>query len=127
MNNESDFIERRKEKRFTIQNGIVSIPKASSVIIGTILDISKGGISLRYPAQTNSLESSFELDILFTESNYYITCVPVTIVSDCELENQVPFSLINERRCGLQFKGLTEKHIQQIDTIVQNIQPKMGE
>lgn len=112
--------ERRKDKRYALQNAIVSMPQVSSLAIGTILDISRGGMGVRYPAQGEQLTSRFEIDILLTDTNYFITNIPVATVSDFELENQVPFSLFNERRCGLRFGALSVTQTTQLEHVFQD-------
>lgn len=116
----TDFIERRLEKRFAVQNGIVAFQRSSTVAIGTIVDISKGGISIRYNHAEEQKGTSLDIDILLTDHNFYITGIPVTTISDCKLENKIPFSYIYERRCGLKFGKLTDNQLNQLNELLSN-------
>jgi hypothetical protein len=120
MIDETDFIERRKDKRFAVQNGIVALPRSSSVAIGTIIDISRGGVSIRYTPTEEQNGKSPVIDILLTDHNFYITGIPVTTISNFKLENKIPFSYIYERRCGLQFGKLTDSQLNQLNELLSN-------
>jgi hypothetical protein len=115
-----DFIERRHDKRFAVQNGVVALPRSSTVAIGTIVDISRGGISIRYTPTEEQNGTSPDIDILLTAHNFYITGIPVTTISDFKLENKIPFSYIYERRCGMQFGELTDNQLNQLNELLSN-------
>ncbi len=116
----TDFIERRLDKRFAVRNGIVAFPRSSTVAIGTIIDISRGGISIRYTPTEEQNGTSPDIDILLTDHNFYITGIPVTAISDCKLENKISFSYIYERRCGMQFGELTDNQLNQLNELLSN-------
>jgi hypothetical protein len=116
----TDFIEKRRDKRFAMQNGIVALPGASAVEIGTIVDISRGGISIRYTPTDEQNDAAPDIDILLTDHNFYITGVPVTTRSNFKLENKIPFSYIYERRCGMQFGELTDNQLNQLNELLVN-------
>jgi c-di-GMP-binding flagellar brake protein YcgR len=116
--------ERRRHPRITLANGIAALPKKSTIAIGTIVDIGRGGIGIRYAANEGEIGQTFEIDILLTDQNCYITKLPVTATSDFALENIIPFSLINERRCGLEFHDLSEIQAYQLDKLLANYEDK---
>ena len=116
-NKSKNTIERRTNERHAVANGIVALPKASGVSIGTVLDISKSGLGVRYAETEGFTHKMFNIDILLNDSNYYLTEIPVEAVSDNELDNVIPFSLINERRCSLKFRKLTEAQAEMLDTL----------
>jgi hypothetical protein len=116
----TDFIERRQDKRFAVQNGIVALPGSSTLAIGTIVDISSGGISIRYTPTEEQNGAASDIDILLTDHNFYITGVPVTTRSNFKLENKIPFSYIYERRCGMQFGELTDNQRSQVNELLLN-------
>jgi len=116
----TDFIEKRHDKRFAVQNGIVALPGASTVDIGTIVDISQGGISIRYTPTEEQNGAAPDIDILLADHNFYITEVPVITKSNFKLENKIPFSYIYERRCGMQFGELTENQRNQLNELLVN-------
>jgi c-di-GMP-binding flagellar brake protein YcgR len=115
-----DFIERRQTTRYTIVNGIVALPRSITVAIGTIVNISNGGIAIRYTTGVEQNGSSDTIDILLTDHNFYITGSPVYTIADFQLENNVPFSYIYERHCSMQFHDLTELHRKQLNGLLSN-------
>jgi len=120
MADKKESTERRKNKRFHVNNGIAALPISSSVIIGTIVDISKGGLAVRYASEDEELKSFFDIDILLTDTNFFMPNVSTNIITDFELENKIPFSIITERRCGLQFRQLSSEQISQLDDLLTN-------
>ena len=115
-----DFIERRHDKRYAIVNGIVALPRITTVAIGPIINISKGGVAIRYTSSEEQDGSSDTIDILLTDHNFYITGIPVYTRADFQLENKVPFSYICERYCCMQFHDLAEHQRKQLDELLAN-------
>jgi hypothetical protein len=113
-----DFIERRHDKRYAITNGIVALPRSTTVAIGTIVNISKGGIAVRYTSSAEQNGSSNQIDILLTDHNFFITEIPVNTIADFQIEDRVPFSYIYERRSCMQFHDLTANHRHQLDELL---------
>ena len=120
MNLSSGVTERRHYKRYQVQNGIVAFPMSASVIIGTIIDISRGGLAVRYASETQKVTDNIDIDILLADQNYYMTKIPIHTVTDFELINTAPFSLTNQRRCGVQFGELSSNQENQLEDILLN-------
>jgi hypothetical protein len=70
------------------------------------VNISKGGLAVRYLEQTNWLGNADAIDILVNNS-FLMSNIPIKTVSDFKVENSVSFSIISERQCCLQFGPLS--------------------
>jgi len=70
------------------------------------VNISKGGMAVRYLDQNDWLGNADAIDIL-VNSNFFMTKIPIENVSDFKVNNQISFSIINERQCCLQFGTLS--------------------
>jgi c-di-GMP-binding flagellar brake protein YcgR len=97
--------ERRKYKRFNVKDLAIAVPNIPSSQIGRIVNISKGGMAVRYLEQSNWLGNAAAVDIL-VNSNFLMADIPIENVFDFKVENHFSFSIINERQCCLQFGAL---------------------
>jgi len=88
--------------------------------IGQLLDISKGGLSLRYFLNDEKPRNYKELGIFVSGGNFAIDKIPFKTVSDTQLANGSPFSMIILRRYGLQFDKLKPEQLSKLDHFLQN-------
>ena len=98
--------ERRKHDRFEVRNLAIAVPNKPSSQVARIVNISKGGLAVRYLEQTNWLGNADAIDIL-VNSSFLMTNIPIKHVSDYKVDNKVSFSIISERQCCLQFGPLS--------------------
>jgi hypothetical protein len=98
--------ERRKHDRFEVRNLAIAVPNKPSSQIARIVNISKGGLAVRYLEQTNWLGNADAIDILVNNS-FLMSNILIKTVSDFKVENSVSFSIISERQCCLQFGPLS--------------------
>ncbi len=109
--------EKRKHKRFEVKNLAIAVPNKPSSQVARIVNISKGGLAVRYLDQSNWLGNAKALDIL-VNSSFFMTNVPVENVSDFKVENLVSFSIISERQCCMQFGSLSSEQAYQVDNFI---------
>ena len=106
MEYNSPNTERRKHQRYQVPNLVIAVPQKSHSQVARIVNISKGGMAVRYVDQKDWLGQANEIDIL-VNSNFFMTRVPIENIRDFKITNQVSFSIIKERQCSLQFGSLT--------------------
>jgi c-di-GMP-binding flagellar brake protein YcgR len=109
--------ERRKHKRYEVRNLAIAVPNKPSAQVARIVNISKGGMAVRYLDQNNWLGNANAVDIL-VNSNFLVTNIPIKNVSDFKVENQVSFSIISERQCCLQFGSLAPEQESLLDKFI---------
>ena len=97
--------ERRKHERYKVSELAIALPNKPSSEIARIVNISRGGMAVRYLDQSNWLGDAAEVDIL-VHSDFLLANVPIANVCDFKVENQLSFSIITERQCCLQFGPL---------------------
>ncbi len=114
MTNTKERVERRKHKRFKVENGaFVGLgPRYDKV--GRIIDISMGGLAFRCFGSREANGSC--LAVFFTETNFHLDEVQIKTISDCEIADKP----ITARRCSVQFRSLTEKQRSQIEFFIKN-------
>jgi c-di-GMP-binding flagellar brake protein YcgR len=106
MEYNSPHTERRKHQRYQVPNLVIAVPQKPHSQVARIVDISKGGMSVRYVDQTDWLGEAKEIDIL-VNSNFFMTSIPIENIHDFKVNNQISFSIIRERQCCLQFGPLS--------------------
>jgi len=110
--------ERRKYQRYQVKDLAIAVTNKPTSQIGRIVNISKGGMAVRYVDHNDWLENADAIDILIN-SNFFMTNIPIHNVSDFKVKNQVSFSIINERQCCLQFGSLSPEHEVKLDEFIQ--------
>ncbi len=107
---------RRKHKRFQVKNfTFVKFRSESDEDVGQLLDISKGGLSLRYFVNSEKPKKFYKLDILLSGGDFIIAGIPFRTISDTELSDGLQFSPTFFRRSSVQFGHLTPKQIYKLD------------
>ncbi len=100
--------ERRKYERYNVPQLAIAVPKRQTSQVARIINISKGGMAVRYLDQNDWLGNANAVDIL-VNSNFFMTNIPIENVCDFKVENEVSFSIISERQCCLQFGILSSE------------------
>jgi len=116
--------ERRKHKRFRVQNGAFAVLTAfswphSTQKLGQIIDIGMGGLAFSYIASEEPSNGSLELSIFLAENRFHLRNIPFKTISDVETK-KVPFSSITMKRSGVQFGELTPNQISQLKYFISN-------
>jgi len=117
------MLERRKHKRFKVQNGAFAVlgapPWPHSTKVGQIIDMSMGGLAFSYIAEQEPSNGSFELGIFLADNSFHLRKIAFETISDLET-NGVPCSSITMRRSGVQFGELTPNQISQLKYFIRN-------
>ena len=112
-----DQTDRREYERFLVPNLVVALPKRSSAQIARIINISKGGMAVRYLDQSDWLGSASKIDVV-ANSNFFMSNIPIRAVSDFKIDNDISFSIIKERQCCLQFGELSPEQRDKLDEFI---------
>lgn len=99
--------ERRKLQRYAVEDLAIAITKNHDARMGRIVNISQGGMAIRYFAEREWLADRELIDILF-ERRFFMTNVPVRNVRDFAVSKD---SINNhrERQCCLEFAPLSSE------------------
>ncbi len=121
MNNSIGLHEQKRSNRFKVNGGIfVALrPQTHSSRLGSLLDISKEGLSFQYPVNCNLCLKSFtELDIFVSGEGAYLNDLPIKIISDIAISTEDPFYSTTMKRFGVQFDDLSLKQTERIETFI---------
>jgi len=112
---------KRGNPRFRAKDlTFVKLQSESDEDLGQLLDISKGGLSLRQFVNEEKSQDFSELDIFSSGSDFNIAGIPFRTVSNTVLTNYSPFSTTVFRRYGLQFENLTSAQAVKLDHFLLN-------
>ncbi len=109
--------ERRRHKRFKVKDGALAFIGS---VPGTIVDISEGGMTVRYVVLEKELNSPFQLDIFFGINDFYLPDVPGDVVNEGVDFPQPPFSAFYIKRLGIKFGELTSEQESQVKYFILN-------
>ena len=114
------MLERRKHKRFLVQDDAIAVLRPSVDKRGPIIDISRGGLAFSYVTGKDSTDRSSKLDILLPDLRFYLGHMPIRTVSDLEITSELPFRGIQTRRRSVQFQELTQEQMSHLEHFIQN-------
>jgi c-di-GMP-binding flagellar brake protein YcgR len=109
--------ERRQHERYQVPNLVIALPKKSSAQIARIVNISKGGMAVRYLDQNDWLGPANKIDIL-ANSDFFLTNMPIKLIRDFKIENDISFSITRERQCCLQFGQMSDEQQAKLDEFI---------
>ena len=117
MSSDSNQSERRKYPRYEVPHLAMAVPRKPTSQVARIVNISRGGMAVRYLDQDEWLGNSSSIDIL-VNSDFFMTDIPINNICDFKVANQVAFSIINERQCCLQFGALSSNQELLLDEFI---------
>jgi len=109
--------ERRKHPRYQLPDLIIAIPDNPEPHVARIINVSKGGMAVRYVDQDNWLGEAEKIDV-FVNSGFSMRSLPIKCVRDFNVSNQVSFSIMQERQCCLQFNDLSSTQESLLDEFI---------
>jgi hypothetical protein len=124
MNESRDNMERRKHVRASVQNVVVGILNSGDpVAIGSITDISMGGVKCTYtePRMAPEVNSIHSIDLI--AGSHYLVDIPCDYAWNDRLEKDSTSQLTDVRRCGLQFGTLTPNQVFLLQSFINGCAP----
>ena len=122
MKKRKKSVERRKHQRFNVQHDAFAIVSPLSIKRGEIIDIGKGGLSLRCVAgevrPRSFVQANTFLHIFSNDFNACLFRIPIREISDIETDAQDPSNPATRRR--VQFGELTDNQIMELDDFIRD-------
>ena len=116
----NEFVERRRHKRFRVKDGAFAVLMPDSTKLGQILDVGEGGLAFLYIDTGETANGSRELYIYVVDKEFYMSKLPVKVVSDVRVPNRIPINPIVMRRQGVQFGQLTPEQIFSLNSFIED-------
>ena len=111
-------VERRKNKRYKASEGAYAAISPNSQKLGQIIDISMDGVCFKYIDTSNDGQNdgTQQEDSIFLSSRRgYVGDLPIKIVGDYAVTNDLSFSSIKVKKMHIQFTDLSVKQFFDLD------------
>ncbi|RZB33090.1 MAG: hypothetical protein SRB2_04155 [Desulfobacteraceae bacterium Eth-SRB2] len=123
MTKKKEFTERRKHERFKIKNGAIAMIRPLNALGTTqkycqIINISRGGLSLRYIDRDGESNEPVKLDLLFIQDSIcsvclkYLSLKPVWVFHE---PSKTSSKHLKTKQLGLQLGKMTLQQESQFD------------
>ena len=116
--------ERRKYIRFQAQDTAYAAVGAEFAHVGRLIDISIGGLALEYLTDDDAQLMNPPVDIFVREKNFHLAKLPCKIIYNMRLDTsgktQTLANGLIRKRCGLEFKFLSESHKKQLEAFLRD-------
>jgi hypothetical protein len=112
--------ERRRGQRKNVKSGIVALMQADNAVeIGSIIDVSEGGLSFFSNECHLRTEQSLNLDILVIDENIFLEGIKTEVVSDT-VTDDFPGSRnhLITNRYGVKFENLQNFQLRQLKKLI---------
>jgi len=108
--------ERRQFPRFSAAENAFAALRPHFNKLGTIKDISRGGLAFEYIALEARGGDEAAIDIFLTGNGFYLSRIPCKVVYDTPVtKDEGAFQhLIEMRRCGIQFGEIEQPMADQL-------------
>lgn len=103
------MVERRKYKRYRVQEGTIAVFRPSPSLLGQIENISLGGMRVRYIDEEKPATGFTDLTLLKIGEHDLISHLPFSLVLDREYDKPLPNTTMPLRRSHIKFEQLTPK------------------
>jgi hypothetical protein len=112
--------ERRKLKRFRVQDGAFAVVRPEFTRLGQIINISYEGLAFQYAVTASQENRASELDIFLAGDGFYMENMSFETVSDRRATRKSSKGFFPLRRCSVRFKDLTGPQIARLEYFIQN-------
>jgi len=130
MPDKKNFIDRRKHRRYQVQDGaFAALISGANAKLGLICDICEGGLAFRYVVDNSDSESecadnTCTLDILFDAEGYFMESIPCTAIWERPLQSEDSFSHVAVKKCSVRFGPLTSEQTEKLTYFIDNFAQK---
>ncbi len=120
MMNRKNYIEKRKQDRFKVEDGsFVSIKSDHCKKIGPIRDMSRDGLAFMYIGKEDQIYGPLEVDISYSGSGLYVQKIKSKVVADFKIDKKLLSNSLAIRQCCVQFCELAEDQISHLEDFIQ--------
>jgi hypothetical protein len=112
MSESSAHQERRQHPRLPVTSGIIAVLISSSPeIIGSVSDISLGGVKITYHKPTESELDCTKLKVDLISDDRYVEAIPCSNAWDQAVEDSSFLAAGELRQCGIHFTQLNPNQL----------------
>ncbi len=116
--NDKETKERRKHKRFKARGETYAVFRAPHPMLGQIIDISEGGLSILYIEGDRKPTNVVEFDLFTLSDNVKVNAIAAVARSDQELPGKATDDPETKRRRGIEFVGLMDGQMDAVKALI---------
>jgi c-di-GMP-binding flagellar brake protein YcgR len=114
-----DRPERRKHPRFSLKKDLEAVDRISSETKGRVVDLSEGGIGLRYESEFEMEADWEEVEVVDPDNGDTLLRASCEKVYDMPVVANGPYAgVFNLRRAAVRFTDLSNEQQNQLDLIL---------
>ena len=116
----SKVLKKRVHERFRPKRpAFVKLMSGDQEDMGQLIEISKGGLSIRYFVEEEKTRSYATLSILSSDGDFAVKGIRIKNISGSELKD-LPFETEILRRHGIKFEEMTADQIMKLEDFLAN-------
>ena len=116
--------ERRRFVRFQVKSAIYAALGHNFDKVGTVKDISVGGVAFEYVSDQDSMEAMTQVDILLVDENIHLSKLPCTVAYEDDVRKHGTLRRFGRplvtKRCGVKFGNFEENQRTQLEHLITN-------
>ena len=112
--------DRRKDRRFSVQEGVFAALRPHFKKLGKVHDISLNGLSFDYISNGSRSKGHLEVDLFGKKQKFYLGHVKCRVVSDSGISDHTPLSSVMISRLSLEFEELTDEQRSKLKHVIRN-------
>jgi hypothetical protein len=113
--------DQRRHQRYRVKDlFFVRLHSNHTEDVGQLLDIGRGGLSIRSFSSTRQEPHYTGLDIFLSGGGFFLSEVPFRTASETVKTGRSPFTSMIMRRMGLQFTHLTPDQQRKLDRLLRD-------
>ena len=102
------YSERRDHQRLEVTNGVTAVLITSlPEVIGSVVDISMGGVKITYHEQKNTNLEFSKLKVDLISDDRFVEAIPCKSAWNCKADDYALHGSGDLRQCGIEFLDLT--------------------
>lgn len=114
-------MEKRRHERFQAKKWVTTAVRCGSKSkVGILVDISEGGLAFRCPDGADNLKQPCDLTIVCSDVDFRMSGIPIKLISDMRIENEMSFTMMSMRRYGIQFGEMDLDQRRMLDYLIEN-------
>lgn len=113
--------DRRRFKRFFVDNGALAVLKLDPIRLGRVVDISTDGLGIEYFNEEAWPEKRFTLSVLTQADASGLEDLPVRTVEDKVASENFVLEKFEKRCCCMQFCQLNAEQRSQVEAFIDSL------
>ncbi len=114
--------EKRSCPRYPFKDIAYIILNTGNIMVGQLVDLSRGGLGFSYIGTNLVKEKETSLDIFLYNMDIYMKRLPVSIIHNFPLTESVYNPALTMMRCGIRFRDLPKKQAEQLHCIIRSLE-----